>query len=80
MVGYSSLTCLVGLSADIDQSIRRSMAAFASFNMDEFLCYGIWDTGATGTMAGLDGMQELVNAYQRMHGQTEDVIVDTNGV
>lgn len=45
------------------------MAAFASFNIDEFLCYGIWDTGATGAMAGLGGMLELFNS-------SDDVLVD----
>lgn len=28
-------------------------------------------------MAGLNGMQKLINAYRRMHGQADDVIVDT---
>lgn len=71
-VGFANCTAwansvsVIGMSADTEFCLQRSMAAFASVSMDDFLGYGIWDTGATGTMAGLDGMQELLQAYERM--------------
>lgn len=40
------------------------------------LCYGIWETGAMGAMAGLYGMQELFHAYEKKHGQFNDVMVE----
>lgn len=76
--GWANSVCLVGLSAESDLNLSRSMTAFAPCSMGEFLGYGIWVTGATGTMAGLDGMQELLHFYKKMHVRASDIIVDTS--
>lgn len=73
--GWVNCVHLIGMSSDTELNLSRSLTAFASSSMDEFLGYGIWDTGATGTMAGLDGMPELLS-YEKMHGQAGGVIVD----
>ena len=40
--------------------------------------FGIWDTGATGSMGGANQLQTLVTFYTETHGSPDGIKVDTS--
>ena len=48
----------------------------ATFGVDDFRGFGIWDIGATGSMGGYESLQELLDWHFKVHGEYNDVVVD----
>lgn len=75
MVGFNCARAESHGVANVEPAVVSTSAFMASpscisygvFNSQEFAGFGVWDSGATSSMGGVNGLQAILNAYWDVH-------------